>query len=84
MVSNWNGMPVEFKANSSYSCKSGGFYFEMDRDINAWNLSCVPGGTWAIPTNWPRCVQSKFMCILVYRTDCTKCRIFVVRAIYFV
>jgi hypothetical protein len=67
LISNWNGIPVEFLANATYSCSSSDYFFEMNRDLKFWNLTCLPGGTWAIPATWPSCVKSKSI-ILRFRS----------------
>ena len=55
----WSGDPVEFYGNVSYTCQEDGLYFEWDRDMTEYNISCQPGGTWDQPTEWPICVPCK-------------------------
>ncbi len=57
LKSNWNGVPVPFFSNSSYSCAKSTTFFLADRNLEAWNLTCLPGGVWQTPV-WPSCVTS--------------------------
>ena len=57
LKSKWNGLPVPFFSNSSYSCANSSIFFLNDRDQQAWNLTCLPGGVWQTPI-WPSCVSS--------------------------
>jgi hypothetical protein len=59
LVSTWNGVPVGVGANTSYICNSNSVFFEMDRNVPSWNLTCVSGGVWGLPVTWPRCLPSK-------------------------
>jgi len=54
----WDGNPVEFNAGVGYNCTKG-LFFEMNRDLLQWNLTCLPDGSWKVPEVWPRCVASK-------------------------
>ena len=58
LVSNYDGVPVEFFNTSSYSCKSDDIYFEHDRDAEEWNITCKEDGSWEEPTDWPICISS--------------------------
>ena len=58
----WSGDPVEFYGNVSYVCEEEGLYFEWDRDMEEFNITCQPGGTWDEPTSWPVCVPCEFLC----------------------
>ena len=55
--SNYDGEPVEFFNNSSYSCVHDDVFFESDRDQEFWNLTCLDDGSWETPV-WPRCLES--------------------------
>ena len=55
---NWDGDQVEFGGNVSYVCDSGKF-FEWDRDMPEYNVTCLEGGTWDEPKEWPICLQCK-------------------------
>lgn len=55
----WDGVPVEFYKNVSYGCLSSDIYFEMDKDLQYWNMTCLPDGTWNKPAVWPVCLASK-------------------------
>ena len=59
LKSDWKGQPVPFFSNSTYSCANSSIYFHNDRNQPFWNLTCLPGGVWKIPTTWPTCVPSK-------------------------
>ena len=57
----WSGDPVDFYGNVSYVCEEEGLYFEWDRDMLEFNISCMPGGIWDQPTTWPICVPCEFI-----------------------
>ncbi len=59
LMSTWSGDPVEFHANVSYVCASEDLYFEWDRDMPEYNISCLPGGSWDEPLEWPVCYNCK-------------------------
>ena len=59
VVSTWTGDPVEFHDNVSYVCASEDLYFEEDRDMQEYNISCMPGGSWDEPLEWPVCHNCK-------------------------
>ena len=59
LVSNWNGDPVEFFDNSSYSCATADVFFEMDREKISWNMTCLDDGSWDAPHIWPVCLECK-------------------------
>ena len=69
LVSNWEGEPVEFFDNSSYSCASQDFYFEMDRDKVSWNLTCLDDGSWDVPLAWPVCLECKIIKVGKQKVD---------------
>ena len=54
-------MPVEFHDNTSYSCSSDKVFFEEDRDMGEWNLTCLEDGSWEEPV-WPVCLASGNYC----------------------
>ena len=56
----WDGEPVEFNANVSYVCESDDLFFEWDRDLPEFNISCLEGGSWDEPKEWPSCLACKF------------------------
>ena len=60
LVSTWSGDPVEFYGNVSYVCASEDLYFEWDRDLPEYNISCLPGGSWDEPLVWPVCYNCKY------------------------
>ena len=55
----WDGDPVEFNANVSYVCESDDLFFEWDRDLPEFNISCLEGGIWDEPKEWPICLECK-------------------------
>ena len=57
LILTWDSEPVEFNDNVSYIC--GDQYFEWDRDMPEFNITCLEGGTWDAPEVWPICVPSK-------------------------
>ena len=56
----WTGDPVEFYENVTYVCAEGTF-FEWDREMVEYNISCMEGGSWDKPTVWPVCVPCKLI-----------------------
>ena len=58
LVSNYDGVPVEFFNTSSYGCKSDNTYFEHDRAAEEWNMTCKEDGSWEEPVEWPICIAS--------------------------
>ena len=55
----WDGSPVNFTQSVSYVCREEGLYFERDRDMTSYNISCLPGGQWDEPSKWPKCIKCK-------------------------
>ena len=55
----WDGLPTEFDGNVSYTCKDENLYFEMDKDMSEYNVTCLEDGTWDEPTEWPVCFNCK-------------------------
>ena len=51
----WDGQPTEFEGNVSYTCKDENLYFEIDKDMPEYNVTCLDDGTWDEPTEWPVC-----------------------------
>ena len=56
LTTTWSGDPVEFYDNATYVCDGEELYFEWDRDMAEFNVTCLPGGAWELPDEWPRCV----------------------------
>ena len=63
-MSNWDEEPVEFFSNSSYSCAAPDLYFEMDRDLESWNMTCLDDGSWDVPDIWPICLDCRLIIII--------------------
>ena len=57
----WLGDPVEFYDNASYICPGDNLFFEWDRDMVEFNVTCLPGGAWEQPDVWPVCVPCKWI-----------------------
>ena len=54
------GDPVNFTDTVAYVCAGDELYYEEDRDMLEYNVTCLPGGDWAEPDVWPRCVQCEY------------------------
>ena len=63
----WDGTPIEFGGNVSYVCANEDLYFESDKDMTEYNVTCLddPRGTWDEPKEWPVCFNCK-SCYLVF------------------
>ena len=55
LLSTWDSEPVEFYDNVSYVCPEG-LYFEWDREMPEYNLTCQTDGSWIEPPVWPICL----------------------------
>ena len=59
----WDGSPVNFTDTVSYVCSGGEgeeeLFFEWDRDMAEYNVSCLEGGAWDLPAVWPVCLPCK-------------------------
>ena len=55
----WDGNPIEFDGNVSYTCKDEDLYFEMDKDMEEYNVTCLEDGSWDVPAEWPVCFNCK-------------------------
>jgi len=55
----WDGTPVEFHSTVGYRCNKDDLFFEMDKALVQWNMTCLPDGSWDIPDVWPRCLYCK-------------------------
>ena len=66
LMSTWSEDPVEFYGNVSYVCASEDLYFEWDREMPEYNISCLPGGSWDEPLEWPVCFDCKLTLTLTY------------------
>ena len=60
LLSTWDGEPVEFYDNVSYVCQQEDFYFEWDRNILEFNVTCQPDGSWPQPSEWPVCLSCEY------------------------
>ena len=61
IMSTWSGDPVDFYDNVSYVCAGENLFFEWDREMVEFNVSCLPGGAWDNPLEWPVCLPCKFI-----------------------
>ena len=57
--SNWDGKPVAFGNFTRYSCIDDKHFFEMDKSLTTWIISCLSTGKFDTPKVWPICVKSK-------------------------
>lgn len=72
----WHGQPLDFYDNVTYTCAFEGYWFEDDRDLVAFDVPCLPGGRFGVPSPWPLCLQSIIQCnILVIHVEFTCPRI---------
>ena len=55
----WDGLPVEFNSTVSYVCQSDETYFLWDNTQLEFNVTCLNGGFWDDPDEWPICVECK-------------------------
>ena len=55
----WDQQPVEFYGNVSYKCKTEDTFFLWDNTMEEFNVTCLPGGEWELPLEWPVCVDCK-------------------------
>ena len=53
----WDWMPVEFNSTVSYVCQSDETYFLWDNTQLEFNVTCLNGGFWDDPSEWPICVE---------------------------
>ena len=60
MVLVWDGEPVSFNHTVSYQCDSADVYFEMDKEMEEWNMTCNFDGSWEVPDVWPICLNCKY------------------------
>ena len=50
---------MDFGSNSTYVCAGDDLYFEWDRDLEDFNITCLEDGSWDAPDIWPICVNCK-------------------------
>ena len=55
----WSGDPVEFHDNVSYVCAGDDLYFEWDRAMTEFNITCLDDGSWPEPEEWPICLECR-------------------------
>ncbi len=56
LQNSWNGLPVQFSENITYSCLSG-YFFSHDRDLADFQVTCRGGGYFTQPVPWPKCIK---------------------------
>ncbi len=59
----WDGEPVDFYANITYTCASNNLFFEDDRDKEGFKIMCEDNGYFDTPyldEEWPRCVETVY------------------------
>ena len=59
LLRQWDGSPVNFTHNVSYVCNQDDLYFEWDRNLPEYNVTCQPGGSWSTPSVWPICIKCR-------------------------
>ena len=59
LVFEWDESPIEFGNNVSYRCASEDTYFEWDKEMEEYNVTCLEGGSFDAPDIWPVCVACK-------------------------
>ena len=62
LASTWSGDPVDFYGNVSFVCEEEELYFEWDREMEEFNVTCLHGGDWDTPDIWPICLPSEYPC----------------------
>lgn len=50
--------PIEFFDNVTYVCENNALFFEEDRDMESYEITCYDDGTFDTPNPWPRCISS--------------------------
>jgi hypothetical protein len=60
LILNWDGAPVEFNSSAVYQCESDDIYFEIDKDLEGYNITCLEDGSWDVPEIWPVCLPCIF------------------------
>ena len=60
LVLQWDGQPVDFGQNVSYVCSAEDLFFQEDRELTEFNLTCRQGGVWDQPAVWPSCLRCKY------------------------
>ena len=61
LLLNWDGSPVNFTHTVSYTCSQDDLYFEWDRQMTEFHVTCLPGGSWEVPDQWPICIDCNFI-----------------------
>jgi len=60
----YNGNPVPFGSNVTYSCAKSNLFFEQDRSMKSFPIECMTDGSFDDPPtidDWPKCVDSKYI-----------------------
>ena len=55
----WDGLPVDFNSSVSYRCLTEDTFFEWDNLMEEYNVTCLTGGKWDAPKEWPQCLPCK-------------------------
>jgi hypothetical protein len=71
LMLDWDGEPVAFNGSVSYRCQSDDTYFLSDNTVEEFNVTCLPGGVWEDPKEWPVCVDCEFTqsCLFSFKPD---------------
>ena len=57
----WDGQPTEFHGNVSYTCADENLYFEADKDMSEYNVTCLEDGSFDEPAEWPVCFNCRLL-----------------------
>ena len=58
---------MEFNSSVSYDCAEEETYFEWNRTMEEYNITCQPGGTWDVPKIWPQCLACEYhQTVIIY------------------
>ncbi len=58
----WDGQPVDFFDNVTYTCENNNLFFEEDRDMEGFEVQCLDSGYFDTPWEgeWPTCVDNVY------------------------
>ena len=48
---------MEFNSSAVYQCESADTFFEIDKELDGYNVTCLEDGSWDVPDSWPICVS---------------------------
>ena len=50
-----------FGKNATILCDGSDVYFEQDKDLKGFNVTCLATGRWDRPFQWPKCIEGKLL-----------------------